>query len=414
MYTLIGARYRKHRHEGRWIEADLSNVPVTTLTTTYGDVWLFITYQSLESYRSLRFDSVANWTKDVGSSVTVQQWLTSLGNRSLPFAPENPQFRTHTVKYASGWHAGYTIEPVGRGGSFSPVGSRYDKPDLLVSHELLEPADIGKYAMFTVNGLFHLIDYSEDRLVIRDGNKTVIRSNDNQVGIYSFKDIGEITYIPITADMIHPQSPDIPLKDSAYISLPNVPGLADKAILMVIGGYLHTPGRAFTQVGDRTYKLETSNMMLLERYYDSKDVIDLESLGLSVYNDNPSLTETEAFISDATLKAYLTLEQSFFVAVDAPTFFQDLIPLEATGLSNRYLDYTECHLPVMGAYGRMLEHHRIREDGVTVIATSDNYRHNYDFQSRSWPMFPAVDAGRYPAKPYTQAQAYIRKLGVEQ
>lgn len=413
MYTLVSARYRKDRRLGRWVEADLSNVNISTLQSSYGDVWLLIAHPSFDDPKYLRVDQVAEMFHSTPTGLTVQEWLTSLGNITLPFTATPPEFKARYVQYAEAWHAGYSFDPVVRGGSYNPSGSRYDKADLIVSHESLSPTQIGGYAMFTVNGLFHMVDYSDQHFIIRDGNKSITRANDNQIGVYSFEDVGRITHIPIKANMVHGQGGDKPLRDGVYITLPDEVDVEGKTFLLVVGGYLQALDRTYSRVGDRTFKIQYNNLMLLERYYDSRDYIDLTSLGLAEYSGNDSLIETEAFQSDATLKAYLTLDQSFIVVVDSPTLFHELIPLDGTGLPNRYLDYELRHLPVVGAYGRMLECHRIQEDGTVVIVTTDNKRHNYSFYKHKWRDFPGVDASRLPHNPFREARAFLRMIGNE-
>lgn len=413
MYQLVRAYCRRDSRRGRWEETDLSQVIVDQLRTEYSDVWLFITYPGLDEPKALRFAEVANWLTPETVALTVPAWLTSLGNRTLPFAETPPGFTAHYVRYAQAWHAGYTITPVARHGTPDQGGSVYDKTDLAISHPDLTGRYIGEHALFTVNGLFHLVDYDATQAYILDGNKTVRRANDNHIGVYSFAEIGKLQAVPITADMLSPMKPEAPLRQGVYATLPDSVDLTDKTVLLVLGGYLQVLGKGYTRVGDRTYRIELGQLMLLERYYDSYQTIDLSSLGLSEYEQAPTLLSVAELQSDAVIRAYLTLSQSFFVVVDSPSFFQELVPLEHTRLPGRYLDYDHHHIPVMGAYGRMLEYHAIAENDITVIAATNNLRHNYDFYRRNWRQSPAVNAGRYPANPAWHTHAYLRYMGVE-
>lgn len=413
MYTLIGARSRRNRRSGRWEEVNLTNVQVLTLQVEYGDVWLFITYPSLEGYRSLRFDEVSDWLTQEDAGRTVPQWLTSLGNRTLPFAEENPGFEPTYVQYTQAWHAGYDFKPVERGGYYNPNGSRYEKEDLLVTRDDLDSMTIGQNALFTVNGFFHPLSYNDEQCYIVGGNKSLVLANDNQIGIYSFKRIGQINYLPITDEMITTQGGFSQLKDGVYVTIPETVDMTDKTLLLVIGGYLQVLSKTYTRVGERSYKIELANLMLLERYYESYNKIDLSSLGLTHYDNNPTLVETDELWADETIRAYLTLEQSFFVIVDAPIFFQELIPLDYVGLPGRYIDFETRHLPVVGAYGKMLENHRIQEEGVSLVAAQRSIQYNYDFYNHQWKDSPAVDGGCYPAFPSVEGQAFLRLMGVE-
>lgn len=413
MYLLASARYRTDRNAGRWIEGDLASAPVTTLTTVYGDVLLFITYPSLATPKALRFDKVAGTLNGVGPSVTVQQWLTSLGNKTLPFEAVTPTLIPRYVTYAQAWHAGYDFVPRPRNGAIGANMSLWEQEDLIATHPLFTPAYINDYGLFQVNGYFHINDYTAAGVRIVDGNRTVRVSNDNQIGILSFEAIGKIIKCPITPAMVAAQNADAPLKDAVYVSIPTKYDLTGKTVLMVIGGYLHTGGRAFSQVGERTYKIQMQNLMLLDRLLESRKHLDLSKMGLTPYLDNPSLTSIAELYSDTAIRGWLTMSQSFFVIVDTPSFFHALEPVEYAGLPSRYYNYSKTDAPLMGAYGRALDYHTIQEQDTTVICASENIRHHYDANRRKWQLSKAVDGGRYPANPYRHTHAFMRLMGTE-
>lgn len=52
MYELVKARSRVDRRAGRWVDVDLTNALITTLSSLYGDVWLYITYPGLDTPQS--------------------------------------------------------------------------------------------------------------------------------------------------------------------------------------------------------------------------------------------------------------------------------------------------------------------------------------------------------------------------
>ena len=414
MYQLVSAKYRSDRKAGRWLDADVANIPITTLTTVYGDVLLFITYPSAPAPKALRFDLVAYTLNGVGPSVTVQQWLTAQGNKTLPFEKVTPTLTPRYVAYVQAWHAGYDFVPRPRNGVVGANMSLWEQEDLIATHPDFTPAYINDYALFQVNGYFHINDYTDAGCRVLDGNRTVRVSNDNQIGLLSFEDIGKIIKCPITTAMVAAQNADAPLKDAVYVTLPSHYDLKGKTILMVIGGYLHAGGRAFTQVGERTYKVQMQNLMLLDRYLESQKHLDLSSMGLTQYADNPSLTSVAELYSDTAIRGWLTMSQSFFVIVDAPSFFHALEPVEYSGLPGRYYTYARTDAPLMGAYGRALDYHTIQEQGTTVICASDNVRHHYDANRRQWQLSKAIDGGSYPANPYRHTHAFMRLMGTEE
>lgn len=345
--------------------------------------------------------------------MTVPQWLTSLGNKTLPFATTVPDTTPKLVRYAQAWHCGYSFEPRERNGTVGTAGSVHAKQDLIATHDKLDPIHINKYALFTVNGYFHLSDATELGVRIIGGNDTVRRGNNNQIGVYSFAEIGEIRKVPITEEMVKPQSESAKLSDSCYITIPEEVDIENKTVLMVLGGYLQVLNRTYVRTGARTWKIDLNNLMYLDRYIQSRKDIDMSSMGLENDEDNLSRMAVSQLFGDVATMAYMTLSQSFFVVVDAPSFFEDFAPLEWCGFPGRYLNNTGEQLPVIGAYGRMLDYHTIHEEGKWVYCCVENWRYNYHAHTRAWRNFTSVDGGRYPAYPKSHAMAFQRLLGVE-
>jgi len=413
MYQLVSARYKVDRRSGRWVEADLSTAPITGLTAYYADVWLFVTYPSLTVPKALRLSDFSNLLNGISSTMTVQEWLAHMGNTTLPWNENPPSFEERLVEYAQAWHAGYEIQAQGRSGVVDDELAKSHRQDLVLTHPSYDSLYINQHCLFTVNGYFHLSDADENSVRIIDGNTTVRKTNDNQIGIYSFEQIGPIKTCPIKADMVTAMNDQSPLWDGAYVTLPADINLDEKTVLLVVGGFLQVLGKTYKRVGDRTWKVELGNIIFLDRFIQSLKDMDLSSLNIEAPDNNPTFALTAKLKSDEAVRAYMTLSQSFMVIVDSPSLFQEYIPLESSGLSHRYLSPVNEQLPVVGAYGRMLDYHLIEEDGTYVYCCSSNWRHNYDAGHRKWATMNAVDGGRYPSHPYKEATAFIRRLGSE-
>lgn len=413
MYTLVRARYRADRRKGRWQEADLSNAIVTTLSTTYGDVVLYIGYPGAgqQQLKALKFDNVVTWMNNVDPTFTVSQWLTSLGNQSLPFEATLPNETEQLVRYAQAWHAGYIAQPKGRDLHVNSTASKFVKEDLILTHPTHSYADYDKYCLTTINGYFHITDYTAAGIRVLDGNKSVRRANNNQIGVYSFETIGALQKVPITAAMIKPQSPGAPLNDASYISLPSNINIENKTVLLVVGGYLQVLGKVYKPVSDRTWRVEVGASMFLDRYIQSVKELDLDILGLAIDPKNPTLMSLEQMRSDDVVLKYLTMSQSFFVIVDTPSFFQDYEPIEWLRLPGRFIDPSGDNLPLVGAYGRMLDYHTIHEVDTFVYAGTNNIRYDYDANHQRWQTKAIVDGGRNPSHPFTHDEAFFRVLG---
>jgi len=84
MYQLVRSRYRLDRRAGRWLEADLKDALVSTLSVVYGDVYLYVEYPGPGEpiLKALNWSNVSNMIVDVAPTVTFQQWLNSVGNKT--------------------------------------------------------------------------------------------------------------------------------------------------------------------------------------------------------------------------------------------------------------------------------------------------------------------------------------------
>lgn len=424
MYQLIRSRYRLDRRAGRWVEADLSNALVSTLSANYGDIYLYIEYPGPGKpiLKALRWINVSTLITGVNPNVTVQEWLTSVGNMTLPFEKELPNEKIRYVKYAQAWHCGYNIRPIARNGNVASTASKFSKEDLLLTHANIKPEFIRDYSMTTVNGYFHLTDWTVDGVRVYDGNSTVRKCNNNQIGQYSFETIGKLKYVPITDAMIT-QGTNSALWNGTYITMPKEIDLTNKTVLFVSGGFLNVLSNVYERTSDRTWRIHFGNMMFLDRIIRSIQDIDLSSLGLTFDPKDPTRIDVEKLKSDDSVRAYLKLSQTFFVVVDSPSFFQYFEPVQSLKAPGRFADVKADRYPLTGAYGKMLDYHNIKEPGrhnpdieieqLYVYCATDNVRYNYDANKINWMKRPQVDGGCYPAHPLRHETAYYRMLGVE-
>lgn len=424
MYTLVRSRYRLDRRAGRWLEADLKDALVATLSANYGDVYLYIEYPGPGGaiLKALHWVNVSNMIVGVAPTITVQEWLTSLGNKTLPFDAELPNEKTRLVKYAQAWHCGYNARPIGRNGNVNSLESKFVKEDLLLNHPDFTPERIRDNTLISVNGYFHLADWTDAGVRLYDANTTVRKCNDNQIGIYSFEQIGKIKYLPITDDMISVPEGST-LWNGTYLTIPETVDIKDKTILFVAGGYLNVLSNVYERVEDRTWRISFGSMIFLDRILASILQIDLSSLGLEFDPKDPTRINVEQLKSDAVMRAYLKLSQTFFVIVDSATFFQEFSPIESLRAPGRFVDVKADQIPLVGAYGKMLDYHNIREPGTKnpdiqilqqyVYCAVDNIRNNYDANRINWMEQPQVDGGRYPGHTHRHETAYYRILGVE-
>ncbi len=417
MYELVRSYARRRRRSDRWVETGLSDVPLKTLSTVYDGVCFIITYPALQGgERALYLRDIAVLIKDALNSDTIQDWLTKQGNKSLPVKEDIPTFKPKYVRYINAWYGNYQLDPMGPSRRLEPDKSKYDKDDVFIRHDKLDGPTLRKQAMVSVNGFFHFAEYMPDGILVHHANRSILKANHNQIGIHSFRDVGEINYIPVTDEMIFNQSSGDPLSDGVYVDLPGVPtDYKDKTILFVFNGYLHTLGNGYRRVGEKTFRLELSRQMMLERYYQSREFMDMDDIPLTKYQGDDNLVSVNEFHRDEVIRWFLNRSQTFFVVVDVASMFSELEPVENVKLPGRFMDFQNSDFPLVGVYGKGLEYRALRYPGdKNVMATIPNERHRFDFHTYPWKEQPGVNSGRSSEKPFTHDHAYWRLLGTQE
>lgn len=374
MYSLVSAIGEPLAGGSRWAEVQIGNLPLAQIFATYANVKAVLSNSFLPTNVALDLADIRG--EFGGQSLTFDQFLASLGNRSLPTTLELPVLKTRFAKYADGVHAGYKINPI---------------HPLFAANAELPPSELTwlrltrrntDYDLFlrsclvSVNGFYHQTDADTNGVYVKNGNVSSVLSGRNELGIYSFRELGTLTQIPITESMVYKQLPNQRLRDRAYLDLGV--DLTGKTVLLVLGGYLHLMDpKTFYLVSHSTLAIDFNNLPLFERYHESKDIIDLTSLPIERTSRNPSQIGVDDFLSDENITAYLTLSQSFVVLLDNPNIFSERTAVREAPNSHTYISNVRPLYPMVGGYGRVLNYWYTYEDRQYSLTCTTSAKHNY-------------------------------------
>lgn len=409
MYTLISSVRRKNKYTGEWTTFDIGTEKIENIVDRLG--WAVIELKPANTNQTKWVDlvNIEYLFTNIAADATFNDWLLSIGDLTLPFN-SGAFYQQNYVKYVQAWHSGYNFQPAHPFINAQADISIYEKSDLIATHPTLSPEYLGNYGLFTVNGLFHISYYGKDELRIIDGFKSVLRYNDNQIGLWSFESLGKINCIPIKTEYLAKYSTNTDYWDNTYITIPSEVDLENKSVFFVIGGYPHFIGKDITPINDRSYSIKFNNIFTIERYFQLFERLNIQSWGLNDDENNLTRINVNVLFSDETMLKLLTMSQSFIVVVDTPTLKQDILPVEYIQLPGRYVDKTTYKLPLCGINGIGLDYHTIKEDIVTVLAASNNRRKNYVVNTLNWTKGNYHDAGLVPYKPITDETAYYRLI----
>lgn len=410
-YQYKAAKARSKGRDATWSEVNLANADLHGLYQTYGKVYLTLTNPAIDHDVYLDMDTARPVLAADTRPKTVAQWLASLGNATLPTIDAIPPLNERHIQCADVWRAGYDVYPVDRKVAWNAQLPHGAKNDLLLRRDDIDFMDMWKYCMVTVNGFFHRVGGSPDGLYVVDGGRTGRLANDNHLTLFSFREVGELQYIPVVPGMVYKNHPDQKYANYANIRLPV--DVENKTLMMVIGGYLHILDGTYTQTGPNTVRVDFNNYAFPERLYDSLGVLNTENLQLNVVDKNPTLFERADLYDDATIEAYLTLPQTFFVVVNAPNLYVRKHLVEKSKLPGRFITHAEGfkRLPLISALGRIYDYQPFPEWGRMVLACDNAQDNHYNFNTTMWQDETSVDATKYSSNPWNFAQGYLLELG---
>lgn len=378
MYTVVSAFGIKKTQGSRWGSVSHSGVPVSQLFSDYRTIYLTLSAPFLQS--NIFVDMEVFRVQYSSFSSDISAMLLANGNNTIPTISSIPTPDIKRASFADAFNAGYKINIIGRNIAQDANVPRTEKIDLVLSRPETNMRDVYDYCLFTVNGFFHLGDTDGEKVYILDGGKSSLKSRQNQIGIWSFKNIGKLSYVPIKTNMIYNQGSSSTFLDRVYIKVNQE--TENKSVFMILGGYLVRPEKdIFFPVGNNTYCLVLSRLPLLQRFYESNNYIDYSSLGLDYSSNNQTQVNINQFYSNNTMTKLLTLSTSFMVILDKPDLVFIQHPVRNRKLPNRFTTYVEPKELLITGCGKVSEYHASLYDKEWTLTVQNSFYQNRVFNT---------------------------------
>ena len=378
-YTLVSALGKGLTGGQEWSSIDLGSMTFAEVVDNYSTVYAILTNPFITGQVSL--DLAAILPNITNQSQTFSAYLVALGNLALPTSTSIPSLSTSYARYMNAFQAGYSVTPIASIAALDSELPVSDKPHALLQRASTNYESFYQNCLVSVNGYLHMTDTDQQTGVwVLNGMHSCILSKKNKIGILDFQDIGTLTLIPITADMIYKQNTNQALANHAYINVGQ--DLTSQTVMVVIGGYLHVlDTKTFRLVGTESLMIDFNNYPLLERYFESKDSIDLSTLALTASPNNPDAISVEQITSDAAITALLTLSQSFIVLLDNTDVSVELVKLEQMRWPGCYASYVTPIFPLVTGYGKLNEYWWVYEQPRYALKCADNLKDNFIFNT---------------------------------
>lgn len=391
----------------QWSNLDISTIPLNLLFTQYSRIIVTLTNPFLPTDVAVDLDTIRPDTESL--SITIIDFLLQNGNKTLTALQTLPTLNPTYAKYADAFHAGYKvsqISPLAAADAQLPIA---DKTWLKLNKVGLDYSVFYKNCLVNVNGFFHLTDYDVNGAYVVDGNKTLQKSKQNQIGIYSFREVGQLSFIPINIGMIHKENLLQPYSNEVYVDCGV--DVSNKSVMLVLGGYLHVlDSKTFTRINGSTFRIDTANLPMLDRYFESEPYLDFTSLPLVKNNVNPNQIAISEFFSDLNMIAYFTLPQSFFVIIDNPNISVNRVPVKVTPLPNMFISYTVPLFPLVVGLGKLANYWYTFEDGQYSLTCFDSLRKNYLYDTIDPLIVNSVSNACISDNPLSHSAAYMLEV----
>jgi hypothetical protein len=423
MYQLIAATGVPKGINKRWADLNPLDWTVKDLYAQFRRVLLVVKIATDPVEQYLNLETLAYRYADYPKGLA--DMLLDNAETALPTTTEKPVLEPRFVKFVDAYRSNYVLEAWdSKYGDRIPFDDRHDafmtrvNPPVDYEHFI-------KRTLVTVNGYVHAASaYGEQGVVVFDAMRSVRISGQNQVGLLYFGEIGKITTLRITDDMLinrqTQQEKDAeivpPFKLSGYIKIGA--DLTDKQVLLVLGGYLIDPTMGVLRlVNDDELEIKFSNYPLLNRFFESKQFLDLTGLGLTVNQNNPDQVSVEELFSDGVLKKYLQHSQSFLVILDSKDLFTNRYPVQNIQPST-YRAFRQPVYPLVLGAGRMPEYWPRQDksycDQTWQLTVYDSVRNRRAYETMESRSSRSVGSAGMTRDPAVTSEAYLLEIGSDE
>lgn len=388
MYTYIKAYVKLDNH---WREKDVSAETLLFVTNSYQNTRLVCTIVGETAERCIDFRGNRYALSMADNTQTITAWLSALDPATVSHDNTAVSFnQIQCVKHfdlfdlpvtVSKGNINYGVDvpiPVGMDKDLQIVSKANDKTEL-------STANLAKNCLFALNGRICITSFDTGRAFIVDARDKVAATGGNVLSVIDFTDVGGLTQVNITADMVDAyvrNDKDISMKrQRVLINLPKA--YLGTTPILVLDGHLH--------ILDGSYRRKDGNKLFID--------INLEHLMKRAsqykqtnhtYVNSANVREKGVDGKTFDVKKFLDQTDSFiaFVHTEELCLFKE--PLQQTGLYGGYEHY---RAPKGIVVSERMEYMPHRYEEVSAehlsITVGDNVRRpfffdgtGFDFQSK--------------------------------
>lgn len=409
MYTFKNAVALSRSIGSQWKEVNLSGILVYDIFLNYSKVYLILENDVLTGDQYVDMDILRAEFSSYGN--TLEALLVLLDNRTLETVDTLPSSSVKFAKYSDAIRSEYKVELAISGRILPPNFPDSDKEDLKITRPKYTTSMdlLHSHCLVSVNGFYHMTDAANNEAFVYQGAKTMRKVNNNHLGILSFLDVGRLTKIPFTEEVITPVNTGSTLYEKLTFSVDA--DLDDKSYFLVLGGYLIFPqAEVFWRNGENTFILDLNKIPYLERLIESDMYLDLTHLALTPNAIGDGVYNADELRSDAVIKKYFTLSQSYFVVVDVPHLVTNKIHLRHSNLPGMFTAYQDPVYPLIVKNGKAAEYWKVHEDGHWAVNVQDSFLRNMIVSQQPVRPNETITGNLVPTKPFYHSRGFLLEI----
>lgn len=351
MYNYVACISQTKGSRPRLVNDDISAMQVADVVRMYTENRVIVSNTFLTKNVCLRLQDY--YAELVAFSGTINQWFATLGSRSLTTTDTLPNLTERHAKFSNLNTWWFNQKPTLVRSHPSTDFTFADAEDLLITKKGVDYPALFATSLFTVNGYLHRSVLSDDGIYILDACRDAWHANEVNTGALTFNNLSTLSIHPISEADIYPPDQYTSLKEQMLLKLPfNAKG---KSVALVVGGILYWQNDLLTLISDTTANFLTGRVDWVERFFYDRDYLSLTGIPAQINPDEPNLMTKEVLESDAFIKAWLLLSQSFWVVFDNPTLYLEMVPLERHTWPGLFTVPTDEPVPVVLNNGVMAE-----------------------------------------------------------
>lgn len=391
----------------RYVPVDIENETLASLTRDYKKLYVKLTHPQTQEDVVLDVLDLINGVSDTYQ--TFAAFLTTNGNSTLHGLNLNLETVEKHVVFQDVWSSIINdVSPIKLGvhpdnntdpSTFKDLLLRFSENDY-VGYDYF-----GDNCIFTVNGLVHRSNQSQHGIYLQDARTSCNLYNNTDLGMIDFNQLGGVTSIDIDDTLMVTDT----LNKPWYNTKLNLGvDLTDKTLLLSIGGYLHLLDDVYDVINPKVglVGINFNKYQLLQKYFDSKEIIDLDGLPVDYLTEDRSCI-VKASVDESTeyIKALLNLSQTFAIVVNSNLYIRNT-KLQNQDLEGKFITDRRPLGILKAQRGLVKEYHTLEDNGKYVTYVDNLKQANYAFETTDYSETINITNNSDPGNPHTVSDVY--------